>query len=366
MTKYRAAVIGHTGRGNYGHNLDTVYLSMPEIELVAVADADPGGAAAAGARLGISPDNCYRDYRQMLAQEKLDLVSVAPRWLDQHHDMVIAVAEAGVRGIFCEKPFARTLAEADAMIAACDRAGTKITVAHQSRVQQFAHKLKELLADGLIGQVKEVHSAGKQDHRGGGQDLMVLGTHTLDLLCFLFGRPRWVQAYILQDGHDAGPQDARQGDEEIGPILGDHLQATYAFEKGIIGTFLSRRRTVRPGPRPGGLEIYGTEGILVHRDGYVLHYPHPNWTPALTEPTWSVVLKPYSPGFDLLNALMVRDLVAAIEEDRDPIASGRDARWALEMILGVYAAHRHGRTRLPLADRTHPLHDWVAEKSVGQ
>ena len=40
MTRYRAGVIGHTGRGNYGHSLDTVYLGMDEIDLVAVADAD--------------------------------------------------------------------------------------------------------------------------------------------------------------------------------------------------------------------------------------------------------------------------------------------------------------------------------------
>ena len=362
MTTYRAGVIGHTGRGNYGHSLDTVYLGMEEIDLVAVADADAEGLAAAGERLNVDPANCYLDYRQMLTQEELDIVSVATRWLDQHHDMVIAAAEAGVRGIFCEKPFARTLAEADAMIDACDKAGTKISVSHQSRVNRFAHQLKEMIADGVIGKVKEVHSEGKQDHRGGGQDLMVLGTHSLDLLCFLFGRPRWVQAYILQDGHDAGPDDARQGDEEIGPLVGDHLQATYAFDNGIIATFSSRRRTVRPGPRPGGLAIYGTEGILLHREGYLLHYPHSSWSPAVAEPSWKVVMKPNNLGFDTLNAFMVRDLIAAFEEGREPISGGRDARWALEMILGVYAAHRHGRTPLPLADREHPLRDWVNEK----
>ena len=291
MTRYRAGVIGHTGRGNYGHSLDTVYLGMDEIDLVAVADADDDGLAAAGERLGVGREGCYRDYRQMLEQEELDIVSVAPRWMEQKHDLVIAAAEAGVRGIFCEKPFAPTLVEADAMIDACDRAGTRVAVSHQSRVGQFAHKLKEMIADGVIGEVKTVRSEGKQDHRGGGQDLMVLGTHALDLLCFLFGHPRWVQAYILQDGKDAGPDDARQGDEEIGPIVGNHLEATYAFDQGIIATFHSHRRTVRPGPRPGGLEIHGTEGILVNRDGYLLHCPHPNWNPAMGEPAWKVVLK---------------------------------------------------------------------------
>ena len=182
--------------------------------------------------------------------------------------------------------------------------------------------MKEMIADGVIGEVKEVHSAGKQDHRGGGEDLMVLGTHALDLLCFLFGRPRWVQSYILQDGHDAGPDDARQGDEEIGPIVGDHLQATYAFDNDIIATFSSRSRDVRPGPRPGGLAVYGTEGILLHRDGFLLHCPHPIWSPAFAEPAWKVVVKPSNVGFDILNAFIVRDLIAAFEEGREPISSG--------------------------------------------
>ena len=77
------------------------------------------------------------------------------------------------------------------------------------------------------------------------------------------------------------------------------------------------------------------------------------------EPAWKVVLKPNNSGFNVLNAYLVRDLIAAFEEGREPISSGRDARWAIEMILGVYAAHRHGRTPLPLADREHPLRDWV-------
>lgn len=359
MTTYRAGVIGHTGRGNYGHSLDTVYLGMDEVDLVAVADADAEGLAAAGNRLNLNKEHQYADYRQMLEKEELDIVSVAPRWLDQKHDMVTAAAASGVRGIFCEKPFTRTPAEADAMVDACDRAGVKVAVSHQGRVSQYAHKIKEMIAEGAIGEVKEVYSAGKQDHRGGGQDLMVLGTHSLDMLCFLFGHPRWVQAYVLQNGKDAGPDDARQGDEEIGPILGDHLEATYAFDGGIMATFHSHRREVRPGPRPGGLQIHGTEGILCNSDGYLLHCPHPNFNPALDEPAWNVVLEPINPGFDTLNARMVRDLIAAFEEDRDPISSGRDARWALEMILGVYAAHRHGRTTFPLADRDHPLRDWV-------
>ena len=93
QSKYRAGVIGRTGRGNYGHGLDRVYLEMEEIEIVAVADDDPDGLKEAGMRLGT--DNLYADYREMLQKERLDIVSVCPRWVAPHLDMVLAVAEAG-------------------------------------------------------------------------------------------------------------------------------------------------------------------------------------------------------------------------------------------------------------------------------
>ena len=51
--KFRVAVIGHTGRGNYGHGLDTVWLDLPECELLAVADADERGRGAAASRLKV-------------------------------------------------------------------------------------------------------------------------------------------------------------------------------------------------------------------------------------------------------------------------------------------------------------------------
>ena len=74
--KYRVAVIGHTGRGNYGHGLDSVWLELPDTQIVGVADANPQGLAQAIKRLG-SPQG-FSDYRKMLDRVKPDLVSVAP------------------------------------------------------------------------------------------------------------------------------------------------------------------------------------------------------------------------------------------------------------------------------------------------
>ena len=64
--------------------------------------------------------------------------------------MVIACAEAKVKGIFCEKPFAATLAEADAMLAACEQHGVRVAVAHR-RANAYEQHAKKLVDDGLIG-----------------------------------------------------------------------------------------------------------------------------------------------------------------------------------------------------------------------
>jgi predicted dehydrogenase len=115
--KYRIGVIGSTKRGDYGHGLDVAWFEHPNAEIVAVADDDKGGLAAAAAKLKTS--NAFSDWRKMLAEAKPDVVAVCPRWVDQHRDMTLAAAERGVH-VYMEKPFCRTLEEADQLIAAAE------------------------------------------------------------------------------------------------------------------------------------------------------------------------------------------------------------------------------------------------------
>ena len=151
--RYNAGVIGRTGAGDYGHGLDTVYRDLEQVDLVAVADPgpDPEGRAAAGERTGAQ--RLYADYRQMLADEDLDIVSVCPRMPDCHADMVIACAEAGVRGVFIEKPLTPTLREADALLAACQEHGVKTAVAHR-RANPYEQYGKKLVDEALSASYK--------------------------------------------------------------------------------------------------------------------------------------------------------------------------------------------------------------------
>jgi predicted dehydrogenase len=69
----------------------------------------------------------------MLEREKPQLVAVAPRWTDEHHDMAMAALNVGAH-VYLEKPITQTLAEADDLLATAKRAGLQIAVAHQMRL----------------------------------------------------------------------------------------------------------------------------------------------------------------------------------------------------------------------------------------
>src|SRR4051794_24248892 len=244
--KYRVAVIGRTGRGNYGHGLDVVWKEFDNVEVAAVADPDEKGRAAAAKRIGAK--NAYADYRTMLEKEKPQIVSVADRYLDQHRDMVVACARAGA-SMFLEKPMARTLAEADEMVRACESHHVKLAIAHQTRYSPRLARVRELIASGRLGDLLELRARGKEDRRGGGEDLMVLGTHLFDLMRLLAGDASWCFARVLQGGKPVTKAQVRQGGEGMGPVAGDHINAAYGFARGVLGTFGSHRARHGAGQR---------------------------------------------------------------------------------------------------------------------
>ena len=360
---YRVAVIGRTGKGNYGHGLDVVWKAIENVEIVAVADEDEKGRAAAAQRLGAK--NAYADYRQMLEKERPQIVSVADRFLDAHRDMVIACARVGA-SIFLEKPMCRTLAEADEMIRECEMRHVKLAIAHQTRYSPRLQRIRELIAEGRLGDLLELRGRGKEDARGGGQDLMVLGTHIMDLMRFLAGDPRWCHATVVQGGRPATRADVRQGGEGMGPVVGDHIHATYGFDKGVIGSFGTHKARHGASAR-FGLTVYGSKGVIQLTTGSLpaaYFLDDPSWFPGRSKAHWQEITSAgvgqpeplRDGGLGLGNIWIAKDLIAAIEQDRQPLGSMYDGRAALEMILAVYESHRvKGPVELPLKNRQHPL-----------
>ncbi len=366
---YCAGAIGRTGKGDYGHGLDTAYQGISNVEFVALADENPEGLKQASERTGAK--QLYTDYREMLANEKLDIVSVCPRWVDCHCEMVLACADANVKGIFCEKPFAATLAEADAMVEACDHAGVKIAVGHR-RASAYEQHAKKLMDEGAIGKIQVMRGHGKADQRAGGLDLMVLGTHILDSMRFFAGADvAWAHGHVTQNGREVTVEDIYEGAEGVGLLAGNGVAAYYAFENGITAHYESHQGD-RAGSRWFGFEIYGTEGIISLRNspgGEMYIYPYGLWIPGEADGRWERVWiddwekrpdgtpRPGGERMHLSNQMIVKELIEAIESDRDTIAcsSGKDARAALEMIMAVHESQRLGmRVAFPLENRENP------------
>ena len=351
---YRAAAIGRTGGGNYGHGLHLAYKGLENVEFIAVADPDNSGREKAEAETGAQ--RAYADYHEMLDEEELDIVSVCPRWVDCHLEMVLACIEAGCH-VYCEKPIAMSLEDGDRMVEAAERAGLKIAVAHQGVYLPGVQAIKRMLDEDRIGQVQAIYAHGKQDHRGGGEDMIVLGTHLFNMMRYFVGDVAWMLAHVTSEGHEITPDDVREGTEPVGLVAGDCVNSYFAFKSGVSGFFDSRRDQVGSNGRYG-MEIAGSEGMISLRGGTASNaaiYPYPLWAPADTSQKWEPLELDDTPLYTG-NQLAIRDLIDAIENDREPLSSGRAAVAALEMILGAYESQIiGGRVILPMENRKHPL-----------
>ena len=351
---YRAAAIGHTGAGNYGHGLHLGYKGLENVEFIALADPDETGRQTAMEETGALRG--YADYHDMLAKEELDIVSVCPRWLTKHVDMAVACLEANCH-VYCEKPIAASLVDGDTIVNTAKQKGLKVAVAHGGVYRSKTQSVKEMLETGRIGDVQAVHLHGLQDRRGGGEDMLTLGTHIFNTARYFVGDVEWMQAHVTVNGRPITAADARHATEPVGPVAGDCVNSYFAFKNGVSGFFDSRKDQLDA--RGGyGMQIVGSEGMLSFTatgDNDLAIYPYPCWVPTDTSRTWEVV--PISnPPSTTTNQLVVMDLIDAIENDRKPLCSGEDAIATLEMILGAYESQlTEKRVYFPMEHREHPL-----------
>ena len=350
-------VIGHTGHGNYGHGEDAVWLKIPQTKIVAVADADPKGLADAAKRLG--DVKAYADYKVMLAEAKPDIAAICARHIHEHRDMIVAAVGAGVKGIYIEKPFVRTSAEADEIVKLCAEKGVRLAIAHRNRYHPVIDVVKQLVASGEIGELKEVRVRGKQDHRGGGLDLWVLGGHGFNLATLFTGSAISCEATILVEGRPATKADIRPGDEGVGLIVGDEIHARYETRSGIPLYFDSKKGTPGKGT-PFGARLIGTKGVIslqideeplaiLERDGVKT----PITTAGIGKPEPIKDIRQVNGG----HHGAVRDLLAAIAEKREPLCGPEAGRETVELTLAVFASFVADgkKVALPLAGRAHPL-----------
>lgn len=352
---YTAALIGCGSMGSYymdelvglrtrtilpvGHA--EVLKTHPRTALVAGADPDQGRLAAFGHRWEVA--RLYQDYRTMLAHERPDIVSIASP-PELHPEHVLACAEFGVQGVFCEKPLAPTLREADAMLAACAETGMKLAINHTRRGEPYNQRARALIDAGEIGEVRSmvVTWAGR---------LFLTGTHAFDLVnYFASDTPT---AWLV--GHTEDPSATMAAvPTQRGVDLGG--TAYLVYENGIRA-FINGRDDQAGGFR---IDIYGTTGVL-NLDGYDAQL----WK-IDAESRFRDLLKYPFPQKMHYTAPMVyhlEDLLDAIETDREPLSNGRAARHALEQILATHYSSQHDNAKVcfPFAELDkRPPFRWAA------
>lgn len=380
---WRVAILKDTSKPMLGlHALHVAFRGLPDVEIVALVDSNPAGIrekmAWAQAR------RHYLDYGEMLDRERPNIVVLCSRHPGDHLAQIRAAAARGCH-VYCEKPLTADLREADEIAALADRHGIKVCVAHPARYDLAFLTMKRLVEAGAIGTPLTAWGRGKCDHRGGGEDLIVLGTHILDLQTFFFGPPESVLAEVTRRGRPIVRADREEKTvEPVGPAAGDDVFACFRFAHGVRGVFQSRRGL--PGPAAGvvqmGLTVAGTAGALslgfndAAAPACTLRLSRGAQPPERGAVFEAVPLTETRviPGADPVdytlrgpdipearffldaNRFAVWDLMRAIEEDRQPVSNVRNAGLVQEMIQGVYASALRGRrVEFPLADRRHPL-----------
>ncbi len=125
---------------------------LPKVEVSAICDIAPAALEQFGQNWSARwPETrTYSDYRRMLGQEDLDILTVATPD-NRHAQVVVNGAQSGVKGILCEKPIATTLEEVDRMIAACEDNEVKLSIDHTRRWSPLFHKVRGVVSDGVIG-----------------------------------------------------------------------------------------------------------------------------------------------------------------------------------------------------------------------
>lgn len=340
---FRAALIGCSGiaisppertaaaiRMPLPHSHAAAFAAHPNTVVTAICDISQ---TALDCYLELwGPANAYTDFRQMLQSEELDLVSiVTPDHL--HAESFEAAADAGVKGIFCEKPIATTLEDADRMIAAAERTGVQTVVNHTRRFDPFYRQARWLIEQGTIGEIRSVLGTLS------GERAMLFrnGTHLLDTIGFLLGsEPAWAMA--LLDDCDTGYGRTYKGDGGRDPATDPGASAIIGYRNGVRALY----NGVKAGVAGLQIELIGDTGAL--RIGNQI-------AELLVEsPAGGLAAQPL-PLHAPAQAGMVTaidELIAAIESGSDGVAPLREARATLALLLAILESADKGGARVEL------------------
>lgn len=332
---YRAGVIGV---GGVGRSHGDAYRDVEGVDVVSIADVVEEPLNAAGDDWDIPRERRYADHRSMLRREDLDAVSVAsPTHLHRAHT-VDAVEIGDPAAIWCEKPIAGSVADAEAMVEACDDAGAHLVINHSRRWADPYIALRDAIAgDELLGDLQTVNAQFKLE-------LLRNGTHFVDMLYWLLD-----ERAARVSGHLTGETPMNDRDLPI-PVDDGGGGGHVVFEHGVFATF----DCVVPRATSSGWFVFtGSDGRLSlnETDEETRHWRIADGEHVESSAGFFDGWTDWSTAFE--NA--VRNIVALLDRTGENRSPGTEAVHVLEILIGLFVSHYTGSdVTLPL-DR--PLRD---------
>ena len=309
--------------------------------LVAVCDTREDAARAKAAQYGCE---WTTDFESLLQRDDIHIVNIiVPSGL--HAKLGIKAAQAG-KSVICTKPIDITLEAVDALIDACDQNGVKLGATHQLRGYGVYKRVRQALNSGRLGKPlyanafvpwyrsDAYYSDGWHGTKAldGGGALINQSIHYVDLLLWLMGDVKSVCGFADALAHDMIEVE-------------DCATAALKFTSGAQGLIQGTTCTYQG--HEARLEIHGTLGnAVVVGDQLML------WEVAGEEHTWNPDAGQVGGAADPRKGMsgeavpahveQIRDVIAAIAEDRPPLIDGREARRAVELILSIYESSAKG------------------------
>lgn len=300
--------------------------------VMVTAIADPIADSAQAARAALGSGEIYTDWQELLERAPIDAVDIClPH--DLHAPVAVAAAQLG-KHILVEKPIARTLAEADAMLTAARQAGVRLMVCHDRRFHPAFARIKALVDEGAIGRplclrldhnqdirLQPEHWIFQKERLGGGAIMSCL-VHQFDLL-------RWYGGEVATVGCLSLTLPERMEGEITGIV-------PLRFRSGAVGDAVINW-SVQGRGAAGGLWyelvwLSGTEGNLHNWNGIHL----------LRHDCQADGYQQIAVDEGTGHPRAIAHFIDCLLHDREPLTNGKEGRAALELAMAAYASEASG------------------------
>ncbi|SDD57957.1 Gfo/Idh/MocA family protein [Auraticoccus monumenti] len=350
----------------------------PEMAVLVGRDAE--AVAAAATTLGWAETST--DWREVVARDDIDVVDICTPG-DTHAEIALAALAAG-KHVLCEKPLANTVAEAEEMVAAAERAraeGVRSMVGFSYRRVPAVALMRQMVAEGAVGEIRHIRGLYLQDwivdpefplvwrlqkDKAGSGALGDIGAHILDMAQFVTGQrlssltartETFVKERPLveQAGGSGGKLGASAAGARTGPVTVDDAAVVLArTDGGALATFEATRFATGRRNRIS-LEVNGSAGSLAfdfEQMNELQHYDHSLGdragfsTISVTEPTHPYLEAWWPPGHGLgyehTFVNQARDFLVALAAGEDPSPSFADGAQIQQLLAAVETSSAEG------------------------